>query len=37
MEAIATLLEQAGFTEIQVQKDMSGKERVIGGKKLGSD
>jgi len=33
MQRIASLLLQAGFTAIQTNKDLSGKERVIGGKK----
>jgi len=33
MERIKSLLLQAGFTGIQIRKDLSGKERVIGGKK----
>jgi len=33
MERIAPLLLQAGFTGIQTHRDLSGKERVIGGKK----
>jgi release factor glutamine methyltransferase len=31
--SISTLLDQAGFIDIQIHKDLSGKERVIGGKK----
>jgi len=34
MQRIAPLLLQAGFTGIQTYRDLSGKERVIGGKKL---
>lgn len=34
MERIKSLLLQAGFVNIQTNKDLSGKERVIGGKKL---
>jgi release factor glutamine methyltransferase len=33
MERIKSLLVQAGFTDIQTRRDLSGKERVIGGKK----
>jgi release factor glutamine methyltransferase len=33
MRTITALLDQAGFIEIQIYKDLSGKERVIGGKK----
>jgi len=33
MEGIKSLLLQAGFTGIQTHRDLSGKERVIGGKK----
>jgi release factor glutamine methyltransferase len=32
MERIAALLQQAGFTDIQTRRDLSGTERVIGGK-----
>jgi len=31
MERIAALLQQAGFTDIQTRRDLSGKERVIRG------
>jgi len=34
MERINSLLLQAGFVSIQTHRDLSGKERVIGGKKL---
>jgi release factor glutamine methyltransferase len=34
MERIAALLQQAGFTDIQTRRDLSGAERVIGGKIL---
>ena len=34
MERIAALLRQAGFTDIQTRRDLSGKERVIMGKIL---
>jgi release factor glutamine methyltransferase len=33
MQHISSLLLQAGFTNIQTRRDLSGKERVIGGKK----
>jgi hypothetical protein len=33
MEKIAGLFEESGFTEIQTFKDLSGGERVIGGRK----
>jgi len=33
MRRITTLLVQAGFTGIQTRSDLSGKERVIGGRK----
>jgi release factor glutamine methyltransferase len=33
MQRISSLLLQAGFVSIQTNKDLSGKERVIGGKK----
>ncbi|MCL1930702.1 MAG: peptide chain release factor N(5)-glutamine methyltransferase, partial [Treponema sp.] len=32
MERIAALLHQAAFTDIQTRRDLSGAERVIGGK-----
>jgi len=32
MERIAVLLQQAGFVDIQIRKDLSGKERVIKSK-----
>jgi len=34
MQHIASLLSQAGFNGIQTHMDLSGKERVIGGKKI---
>jgi release factor glutamine methyltransferase len=33
MQRIASLLVQAGFVDIRAYRDLSGKERVIGGKK----
>jgi release factor glutamine methyltransferase len=33
MQSISALLAQAGFVDIQIHKDLSGKERVIGGRK----
>jgi release factor glutamine methyltransferase len=33
MQIIAALLDQAGFIDVQIRKDLSGNERVIGGKK----
>jgi release factor glutamine methyltransferase len=33
MRSISALLDQAGFIDVQIYKDLSGKERVIGGKK----
>jgi hypothetical protein len=34
MAAIAALLEERGFKDIQPYRDLSGRERVIGGKTL---
>jgi release factor glutamine methyltransferase len=34
MAAIASLYKEAGFSDIQTHKDLSGKERVISGVKL---
>jgi methylase of polypeptide subunit release factors len=31
MKSITALLEQAGFTDVQTYRDLSGTERVIGG------
>jgi release factor glutamine methyltransferase len=33
MGSISALLDQSGFIDVQIHKDLSGKERVIGGKK----
>jgi release factor glutamine methyltransferase len=33
MRIITTLLDHAGFIDIQIHKDISGKDRVIGGRK----
>jgi methylase of polypeptide subunit release factors len=33
MQSISALLDQAGFIDVQIHKDLSGKERVIGGRK----
>jgi release factor glutamine methyltransferase len=33
MQSIAALLDQAGFIDVQIYKDLSGNERVIGGRK----
>jgi release factor glutamine methyltransferase len=33
MNSISALLDQAGFIDVQIHKDLSGNERVIGGKK----
>jgi release factor glutamine methyltransferase len=33
MHSICALLDQAGFIDVQIHKDLSGKERVIGGRK----
>jgi release factor glutamine methyltransferase len=34
MEVIAALLQQMGFVNIQIHKDLSGRERVIGARKV---
>jgi release factor glutamine methyltransferase len=33
MHSISDLLDQAGFIDVQIHKDLSGNERVIGGRK----
>jgi release factor glutamine methyltransferase len=33
MHIISALLDQAGFIDVQIHKDLSGRERVIGGRK----
>jgi methylase of polypeptide subunit release factors len=33
MHAMSALLDHAGFIDVQIHKDLSGKERVIGGRK----
>jgi release factor glutamine methyltransferase len=33
MHTITVLLDQAGFIDVQIHKDLSGRERVIGGRK----